>query len=235
MFITSPYSIKLSKRRFLEVIVWSTIPAILLHFFGILIAENVFSQDIRLDIVGALLSTNLKYEEIQSSYAIVEKSLGAIFLYHLILVGFGLLFGYLVRIGIRYFKLDREFRFFRFSNKWYYFFSGECLDFPDVPDSYEEIGNKAVNVLCDIGGKQYIYSGWYSDYYLDSYGNLESVQLKDPVRRSLEKDNKEKNRYYYIPSKYFLIPVKSIININVLYIKFEEFKARGNSTNKTRK
>jgi len=222
MFITSPYSIKLSKRRFFEVIVWSTIPAILLHFFGILVAENIFNQDIRLDVVGTLLSTRLKYEEIQTIYSIVENSLSFILLYHVVLVGFGLLFGYLIRFGIRYFKLDRKYRFFRFSNKWYYIFSGECLDFPDVPDSYEEIGNKAVNVLCDVGGKQYIYSGWYSDYYLDSNGNLESVQLKDPVRRNIDEDKKEKDRYYYIPSKYFLIPAKSIININVLYIKFEE-------------
>ncbi|MEM9337423.1 MAG: hypothetical protein AAGA66_01760 [Bacteroidota bacterium] len=222
MFITSPYSIKLSKRKFLEVIVWSTIPSILLHFFGILIAENLFNQDIQLDVVGTLLSTSLKYEEIKKTYAIVEDSLGGILFYHIILVGFGLLFGYLIRTAIRRFKLDRRYRFFRFSNKWYYIFSGECLDFPDVPDSYEEIGNKAVNILCDVGGKQYIYSGWYSDYYLDAEGKLESIQLKDPVRRSIDKDNKEKDRYYLIPSKYFLIPSKSIININVLYIKFKE-------------
>ncbi len=222
MFITSPYSIKLSKRKFIEIVVWSTIPSILLHFFGILVAENLFHQNIRLDIVGTLLSTSLKYEEIRKTYSVVAESLEKIFIYHIILACFGLLFGYLARMVIRHFKLDRRFRFFRFSNKWYYIFSGECLDFPDVPDNYEEIGNKAVNVLCDIGGKQYIYSGWYSDYYLDAVGNLESVQLKDPVRRSLEKDNKEKDRYYFIPSKYFLIPAKSIININVLYIKFEE-------------
>ncbi|MCC5927868.1 MAG: hypothetical protein JJU28_01365 [Cyclobacteriaceae bacterium] len=198
---------------------------------GIFFAQVLFSQTVRLDIIGALLSTNLTYEEIQIVYSTVRNSLGLIFLYHIMLVTLGLLMGFLVRRSIRYFKLDRKYRFFRFSNKWYYIFSGECLDFPDVPDSYQEIGDKALNILCDIGGKQFIYSGWYSDYYLDSQGNLESVQLKDPIRRSLDKDNKESNRYYKIPSKYFLIPVKSIININILYIKFEDKTEVEPSTN----
>ncbi len=207
----------------IEIITWSAIPAIFLQFLGVIIAECCFNQNIDFEVLGILLNNRAESIETKAAYNILKNSLPQILVYHLILITFGMFFGFFFRKIIRYFKWDRKYRFFRFSNKWYYIFSGECLDFPDVNGSYEEIGVKIVNLLCDIGsGESVIYSGYFSDYYLDGQGKLESIQISEPYRRFLSKDNKQKNRFYDIPSRYLLIPAETIVNINMLYLKLKE-------------
>lgn len=222
MFITSPYSIKLSKRKVPALLAKSILPAISLHFLGISIAEGVFNQNVRFDVIGALLNTRLQYEDINTTYNVVKESLNQIFLYHICLIGLGMFLGWGAMRVIRATGLDTKVRLFRFSNKWYYIFSGECLDFPDVPGSHSDIDVKVVNLLCDIGGKQYIYVGFYSNYYLNSNGELESIQITSPLRRSIDKDRKQKSRYYRISSRYMVIPSKSIVNINMFYFSIEK-------------
>lgn len=139
----------------------------------------------------------------------------------------GLLGGRLCWIIVRSCKLDRKYRFFRFSNKWHYIFSGECLDFPDTPDDYEEITDKIINVLCRVNNKTILYTGEYFNYYIDNNGNLEAVHLKYPIRRMLEDDKKDivsindyNTKYYEIESRYLVIPNSDIININFRYLNF---------------
>jgi hypothetical protein len=117
---------------------------------------------------------------------------------------------------VRYFKLDRKVRMLRFSNKWHCILTGECFDFPDVPDHFEDISFKIVNVLCKVNGKSVLYTGEYFNYYIDSKGDLETIHLKYPVRRYLD-DDKAKT-YDQIPSRYLVIPSNDIININLKYI-----------------
>jgi len=129
--------------------------------------------------------------------------------------------GHISRKIVRIFKLDRKFRLFRFSNDWHYLLSGEFLDFPEVPDSPEEVSFKLVNVLTEVGGKQMIYIGELIHFTLSDEGGLENIVLKDAKRRLLEDDLLE-NRYYEIPGRYITIPYKTIININIRYFYLEE-------------
>lgn len=222
MLSTSPYSIKPSKRKLMNIIAWSTIPAVLLHFLGILIAENCLGQDIDLQVLGKLFSSRLTVEQIDLTYEQIQNSLGRILVYHLTLILVGLGAGFGLQKFIRWKEWDRKYRIFRFSNKWHYIFTGECLDFPDVQGSFDDVGEKIVNIVCQIAGTAYIYSGYYFDYYLDNEGKLESLQIRQPMRRLLIDDSDEDDKYYEIPSRYIILTADSILNINMLYIKFEE-------------
>jgi len=125
---------------------------------------------------------------------------------------------------VRWLKLDRKLKLFRFSNDWHYLLSGEFLDFPEVPDDPEEVSFKLVNVLTNVGAEQMIYIGELIHFTLSDDGGLENIVLKDAKRRFL-KDDLLENRYYEIPGRYITIPYKTIININIRYFYLEEITA----------
>lgn len=150
-------------------------------------------------------------QKADSSFAQLNDYKYAIFFYNLFLFKTSFLTGYLSRKAVRFFKLDRQFRDFRFTNKWHYIFSGECLNFPDVPDEFEEITNKIINVLCKVNGQTVLYTGEYFNYYVDSKGDLEAVHLKCLIRRYLENDKANDEDYYVISSRYLVIPTTDIL------------------------
>lgn len=221
MYITSPYSIKVSKRKLVSIITWSIIPAFVLHFFGIIIAENCLDYDIKLEVIGFLLSSRTTEPTLIKSYTLIEESLSNIFLYHFVLIITGIFTGRVARKIIRGLKWDRTYRFFRFSNKFHYIFSGESLDFPDVQDSFDDITVRVLHLLCNVGNNQpLLYAGYFQDYYLDSTGSLESVIIKDPFKKVFE-ENVSKEQWTEIPSRYLYIDAKSILNVNMLYLNID--------------
>lgn len=97
--------------------------------------------------------------------------------------------------------------------------SGECLDFPHTPDSFSEVNFRVIDILCGVGGETYIYSGELFDWYVDELGELESIHLRNPYRRKIRDDfaAEPTNSRYKIPTRFLIVPYKSIININVRY------------------
>lgn len=251
MYVTSPFSIKVSKRKFLPFVTYSAIPAIILHGIGVEFIDEVLPYNVDLTILGNLLISDSN--SVDSAYPALQDSLLKIILYHFCLILFGGLLGFLSRHIVRMVKWDRKHRIFRFSNKWHYIFTGERLDFKDIQDSYDDISIRILNILCKTGtGQLILYSGHYSDYYLDNGGRLESVLIKSPVRRYLLEDEQRElgrvqadstrveeptvsytgegiefsessdDRYYEIPSRYLMIKADTILNINMFYFNFEE-------------
>jgi hypothetical protein len=217
---SSKLSVADSNRNLVNELTWSIIPALTLHIIFVAIIQNATRYSVDFVQLGNLvLGTSQKAD---ASFAQLNDYKYAIFFYNLLLFKTSFVAGYLLRKMVRFFKLDRKFRYFRFSNKWHYIFSGECLDFPDVPDEYEEITNKIINVLCKVNGRTVLYTGEYFNYYVDGKGDLEAVHLKYPIRRYLENDKAEDEDYYVISSRYLMIPNSDIININFKYINFEE-------------
>lgn len=219
---SSKLSIKTFNKNVVNELTWSIIPALTLHIVLIAIVHNCTKYYIDFEQLGNLILGIENPEDLRTSFEKIGEFKYSIFTYNLILFTFSFFAGYGFRELIRSYKIDIYWRYFRFSNKWHYIFTGECLDFPDVPDKYSEITDKIINVLCSVNGRNVLYTGDYFNYYIDSSGNLEAIHLRNPIRRYLEKDDASKEDYYVIQSRYLVIPNSDILNINFRYLSMEE-------------
>lgn len=221
-YLSSSFSRKLKFSTVLDEVFWALFPSIIMHFLAYLIllgSGTIFNFQVDL---LALLRTALLQDD--------KKEFAEIFLSYLYYCTFvmtvSFFAGHLSRKIIRFFKLDRKYKLFRFSNDWYYLLSGEFLDFPEVPDHPEEVSFKLVNVLTSTGGQQLIYVGELIHFTLSDEGGLDNVVLKDAKRRLLLNDLPE-DRYYEIPGRYITIPYKTIININIRYFYLADVTHEG--------
>lgn len=219
---SSKLSIKDPNRNLINELTWSIIPSIVLHISAIFFVELCTNYYIDFKQLGNLILGVTTSNKVEQNFFQVRALLYPIFFYNIIIYALSIVFGYSSRKLVRKYKYDRKYRFLRFSNKWHYIFTGECLDFPDVPDKFEEITDKIINILCRVNGRTVLYTGEYFNYYIDSKGDLEAVHLKYPIRRYFEKDNADDKDYYMIPSRYLVIPNSDIININFRYINRQE-------------
>lgn len=222
-YSSTKLSVRDPNKNILNDLAWSIIPALTIHIIIIALVEWLTKYYIDFELLGNLILGVTDDHQVDVSFRSLRDYLYPIFFYNIIVFTIAFLSGYYLNKLIRKLKLDRIYRYFRFSNKWHYIFTGECLDFPDVPDDYEEITDKIINVLCKVNGKSILYTGEYFNYYIDSSGDLEAIHLKYPIRRSLDDDGKPSNESYYeIKSRFLVIPNSDIININFQYIKKEE-------------
>lgn len=221
-YSSSKLSVRDLNKNIVNELIWSIIPALTLHILFISIIHNFTSYYIDFKSLGNLIIGVKESSKVDESFRSLGDFKYAIFFYNLLLFTVSFFSGYLLRKLVRYLKIDIKWRYFRFTNKWHYIFSGECLDFPDVPDNYEEITDKIINILCRVNDKNVLYTGEFFNYYIDSKGDLEAVHLRNPIRRYLEKDDSTDSDYYVIPSRYLVIPNSDIININFRYFSLEE-------------
>lgn len=219
---SSKLSVKDPNRNLVNDLTWSILPSIILHTISIFLVESSSTFFIDFKQLGNLLLGVTSSNKTEESFIQLRSFFYPIFFYNLIVFISSIVLGYLAMKLVRKLNWDRKYRFLRFSNKWHYIFTGECLDFPEVPDEFKEITDKYVNVLCKVNGKSVLYSGEFFNYYVDSKGDLEAVHLKLPERRYLENDTEDKKDCYKIPSKYLVIPNSDIININFKYMSSTE-------------
>jgi len=78
----------------------------------------------------------------------------------------------------------------RFDNEWYYLLSGEIFGWSEYggKESYNELKAKdalvvTADILCQSGGKLFIYTGIIDNYFFTSNGEIESLYLSEPVYR----------------------------------------------------
>jgi hypothetical protein len=226
---TSKLCIRKSSSDFLKELSLSIIPSFLIHILAIFFIESFGSYQVDFALIGSLLLGVGNAAAVKGSFQniYIHKYLIATYLVFVPFLCY--LLGHLSRRTIRFLKWDRKYLPLRFSNKWHYIFSGECLDFPDVPDTYNEISYVNVDILCNISGQHYIYIGKLFDYYIDMNGEIGAIHLMYPKRRLLNRDEKEEivtnsteSKYYNIPSRFIVIPASSIVNININYLSLEE-------------
>lgn len=221
---SSKLSVANSNKNIVNELTFSIIPALIFQIVGIFLVDKLSNYYVDFELLGNLILGNNEGDDIKLSFKKIEEYKYLIFGYNIIIFSIAFICGYLSRKIIRYLKLDRSIRYLRFSNKWHYIFTGECLDFPDVPDNYEDIDEKIVNVLCKVNGKNILYTGTLFNYYINSNGDLEAIHLKYPIRRMLDSDNEidYSKKYYEIESRYLVIPDNDIININFRYFNLVE-------------
>lgn len=221
-FNSSKLSIKNPNKNVLNELTWSIIPSLSIHVIAISLVESLSNYFIDFKQLGNLMLGVTENNTIEYSFKQLRDFLYPIFFYNFLVFTASFFIGLLTRKIIRFYALDRKIRYFRFTNKWHYIFTGECLDFEDVPDEFEEIKYKIINVLCKVNGRSILYTGEYFNYYIDNNGDLEAIHLKYAIRRYLENDNIDNSKYYNIESRYLVIPNSDIININFRYFNLEE-------------
>ncbi len=219
---SSNLSVRDPNKNIVNELTWSIIPSLTIHIIAVFLVE--FFTDYYIDFrqLGNLILGVKSNNIVEKNFIQLREFLYPIFYYNLAVFTASFFVGYLFQKIVRYFKWDRTIRYFRFSNKWHYIFTGECLDFPDVPDKYEEITDKIINVLCKVNDQTILYSGEHFNYYINSKGDLDAIHLKYPIRRHFKDDKIEEKDYYKIESRYLVIPNSDIININFRYLNTQE-------------
>jgi|GEM_PF-847607 len=221
-YSSSNLSVRDYNKNLVNELTWSIIPSLALHALFTICLTCFTRYAIDFVQLGNLMLGVTGDNKVELSFRQLGYFKYEIFLYNLILFGASFLAGYLSRRLIRTLHLDRKMQYFRFSNKWHYIFTGECLDFSDVVGKHDQITDKIINVLCSVNGRNILYTGEYLNYYVDAKGDLEAIHLRNPIRRYLESDVSSENRYFIISSRYLVIPNASIININFRYFSLEE-------------
>ena len=145
-----------------------------------------------------------------------------------------MLFGFFAKKIVRYFKLDRKLKLFRFRNTWHYLFSGEIFSFPKADvnlykNKVSDIELKYVDCMVKTAEGDVIYEGVLVDYELSKEHGLEHIVLKD-VKRKLFKDallRDEESDFQGIPGHTFIIPYAQMLNINITYYTMRKDKETG--------
>lgn len=182
------------------------------------------------------------------SFYLDKVNLGVIVVSQFVIWGVSALFGFMFNSVVRSLKWDRKYRSFRFGNSWYYYFSGEAIEFPDIGGDAKQIDYVFVDVLVKTETKEVLYIGVLSEYHLSNNGGLKSIALKGAKRRFLtEKDkylsSEEReelsedeilSKYYTIPSNLFVIPYnENVVNVNFRYFADDDDdKPESDSTSK---
>ena len=170
----------------------------------------------------------------QDSFASLQKYLSWVSLYHGSMVLFSGIVGYVGRKLVRFYKLDRRYKIFRYRNFWHYFLRGEFYDFPRAEiqlteNSTEDIDFRFVDIVVNIGGQQYLYDGILVDYELSKDGGLDTISLTDTKRRKLTDDGIDENgqiidnssKYYEVKGHVVLFKYSEISNINMTYWRLD--------------
>ncbi len=243
-YLSTKFSAKFFTSSFQDEIYWALIPSLLFHYVGYWISRW-WGYDIQLNKIGILLmGTNdpIKINEIFSSCSLF---LNQIIFYNLIIWICAFFTGHYVRILVRRYYIDILFPTLRFSNTWYYWFSGEYRDILTIDSQSNgliekfimlfrrnyypikaKFGFATVDVLVNVGGVNILYSGLLEDYIMDkANGGLDRIIILYPSRRKLECDkveNGEDDRWYDIPGNNLSIPYKNIQNLNISYYSCDD-------------
>lgn len=146
--------------------------------------------------------------------------------------------GFFISRLIRVFGLDIKSKFFRFSNQWYYIFSGEIESFEKFKKFNERITSNikkrnefkyyppTVDVLIDNNDSKTLYTGFLVDYDLDpkNIHSLDKIYLKHAHRYRPKTDEDSpriiKGSVAKVPIKgdVFVLNTENLVNINVTFI-----------------
>lgn len=132
----------------------------------------------------------------------------------------GILLGHLSHQLVRKTKLDLNYAVFRFSNKWYYYFTGEILnthEFKFKKSKNGKVSSSIVDVLVDYGeGENVLFTGTLTQYSLCSNGDLETLYLTGTGR--YKKPEGQSPYVKQIPGDCFIIPYNRVLNMNIDYV-----------------
>lgn len=201
-----------------------------IHLIGIFFVEHLHYlfgvlPDINFKIILQIISGHLLDENEQSKnildnlYSNIHWIISYFFLIILLAGGLGKLMNYLV------WKLEMDLKFpslFKFGNQWLYYLTGRGSQKTKKKENKEII--PIVDAMADLGEKTRLYRGVLFNFNTDNSGSLREIFLKLAVRGKFEEDTKTRKNVFYweeIPGDIFILPYKSIINLNITYYQKE--------------
>ena len=136
VFRVNYYRSDFSKRNanisLIDDVLWSSIPAILFHVFGLFIAYKITGYTVNFEFIGNLIIVPNNQTPINEIFTNISQNIKPIVLYTIWINLIAIPIGNLSREFIRYRSFDIKHRAFRFPNKWYYLLKGEALQFPHL-------------------------------------------------------------------------------------------------------
>ena len=231
-YYTEQFSKQYVKKNFFELFFSTLIPTIFLQSLWIFVVR-IFNYRIDFSVISNLLF-NRKLDLVSQN--INENYLKIIF-YHITLFIFSIIIGVIFKQIIRKYKFDRSFKILRYKNYWHYLFFGEIFDFPRttvfLDETTDDIDFTYVSVISDTNAGVILYDGLLVDYELNKDGELEHIIISETKRKYLSK--KEVKGDYDMPGNIFIIPMKSVININLSFYRFDIIEIEGDKVKITLK
>lgn len=201
---------------FLDELLISILPAFFFQFVGFLFVEYIlrYSVDFALIYQITMGKGDLAAE-------LLKNSLIYFFSYTFIIVTIAFF------AGLQFSKLSmnygwyRKLDFLRLHSDWHF-------------QLFTDLNNCdliRIQVLTNIGGKAFIYSGILLEFYTNANNELDRLLMgyvfrrpfdKDKVESELEENDDFFKRYYEVPGDIFIINAKDILNMNISYMDVNE-------------
>ncbi|RFM28006.1 hypothetical protein [Deminuibacter soli] len=224
-YYTAEFSKEYFKQTLTDLVFASILPGFIIHIIGFeLFVRGRYTFDVQT--LGTLLSGTTDAGRVTGAFNGIGQHAVLIIEYFAGVSILAIAGGLLTKQFVRRLKLDRKFSLFRFQNEWHYVFSGEMLDFPDIPGTAENVDFKYVDVLMRSDEGTVIYMGVLSHYTLNKEGGIDRIYLSDVSRRYLREDEapatgKPDNRYYDLPGEFFIIPYNLVLNMHITYYSLD--------------
>lgn len=226
------FSKQFTRSGFIELILTGFFASLILHTCWYYLAL-LAGYPVDFVVIGQFLTAK---DFPSAAFQNLSDNFNLIVLYHITLFAAASALGFLCHKIIRHFKLDRQFKLFRFQNFWHYLIYGEFADFPRASFTFKNgvdfIEIRYVDALVELKEGSVLYEGILVDYELTKEGSLECIYLKDAIRRYLKDDPKEElsqiieessteksEVHYEIPGHVIILPYSKIVNINFTYCK----------------
>lgn len=241
-YLHTAYGKKTFKSSFLDELLLSVVPTLLIQLLGYSLVELVL-QNVDEHLLYLLIINNDKAIE----YGLSGRSVLLFSCYSLCIYVLSWYLGSIARRVVIRRKLDIKYPILRLHNDWHYIFSGLMLDFPGQPGDSNDVSAIWVDVLVEGKAGEIIYSGFLEQYVLSKEDGLDRIYLTGVRRRRFTKeehgtrpavvneetqakvdpDSEESasatdDSYYFMPGDYFIIPYKEIKNLNVIYYREQE-------------
>jgi hypothetical protein len=226
-----------------EEVFWALVPALFMQVAGILVVENLFHRQVRLDVFYSLITGRDAID-----FNTIRPDLLPFLLYLAAVILVSVILGVTTRLVVRKLKLDLYLAFLRFGNEWYYLLSGEILNLAKRPAdpgapwftpvlNYLDTLRKPkarieliqVDALINSSEGNFIYSGILENFFLSKDNGLDRIYLSNVYRRRLKDDldadapnvgylaRHLDTRYYSMPGYLFVATYDKIINMNITY------------------
>jgi hypothetical protein len=208
-YYASPFSRKYSKSNLYSEIAWIIIPSGIIHIIGLYLMYYLY-DDCFSELKKAAKLTLESFRDHPNFSN--DLHFHFIILYTISLWVFAFFLGLMINVTVRKTHLDKRLRIFSFDNEWYYYLSGEILDFKNSVGTSKDVGLVFVDALVRNGENTHLYSGICENFHLKEDGGLSSISLCNT-----QKKTSKESSYESIPSSLLIIPFDQIVNLNIRY------------------
>lgn len=239
-----------TKDPVLHSIFFSVIPGIVIQILAFLIyGLSLGFNSSYLDVFTIFrdITSDGSHETQEATKNFINNNITTFFVYSVGVFLLATFLGWFCSRLIRFLKWDRKYKLFRYSNQWYYIFSGEVLNLKKFEEAHKFSfkNNKGqeqdtlmtyADILVSVNeqnDRKELYTGYVVDYDLksDDISQLDKIYLIDTHRykkkeKVIDENGNEikdenptlsRNRLK-VPGDIFVLNAKNIVNLNLTYI-----------------